>query len=150
MNADAVQRLLDERDIERALYTAARAMDDHDWPALAGVFADDATGDLGTGPLVGSAAIISLIRGYLDSCGPTQHLLANVIVDLSGDTAVSCAYVHDLHLAVGRPDRFYTMGDYRDRWERRADRWQIVERTKLNRAHVGALEIVFGGQARSD
>jgi SnoaL-like domain len=83
MNPDPLQRLLDERDIERALYTSARAMDDHDWTAVAEVFADDA-------------------------------------------------------------ERLYTMGDYHDRWERRAGRWRIVERIKVNRAYVGTLERVFG------
>ena len=145
MNLDALQTLLDERDIKRALYTAARAMDDHDWTAVAEVFADDATGDLGTGPLVGGAAIVALIRSYLDACGPTQHLLGNVIVDVEGDTAVSRAYVHDLHLSVDGAERFYTMGDYHDRWERRVGGWRIVGRTKVNRAHVGPLERVFGG-----
>lgn len=144
MHPDALQGLLDARDIERALYVAARAMDDHDWTAVSEVFADDAKGDLGTGPLVGSAAIVSLIRSYLDACGPTQHLLGNVIVDVAGDTAVSRAYVHDLHLSADGSERFYTMGDYHDRWERRAGRWRIVERTKVNRAHVGSLEHVFG------
>lgn len=144
MDADALMRILDERDIERALYTAARAMDDHDWTAVAEVFADDATGDLGAGSLVGSAAIVALIRSYLDACGPTQHLLGNVIVDVAGDTAVSRAYVHDLHLSVDGSERFYTMGEYHDRWERRSGRWRIVERIKVNRAHVGSLERVFG------
>ncbi|WP_006241143.1 nuclear transport factor 2 family protein [Mycolicibacterium tusciae] len=145
MNPDELQRLVDERDIERALYTAARAMDDRDWTAVAEVFAADATADLGTGPLVGSAAIVALIRSYLDACGSTQHLLGNVIVDVAGDKAVSRAYVHDLHLSADGSERFYTMGDYHDSWERRAGQWQIVERTKLNRAHVGSLEHVFGG-----
>ncbi|RAV07596.1 nuclear transport factor 2 family protein [Mycolicibacterium sp. GF69] len=144
MNSDVLQRLLDERDIARALYLAARAMDDHDWTGVAEVFADDATGDLGTGPLVGSAAIVTLIRSYLDACGPTQHLLGNVIVDVAGDTAVSRAYVHDLHLSADSAERFYTMGDYHDRWERRSGQWRIVERIKVNRAHVGPLERVFG------
>ncbi|KUI04026.1 nuclear transport factor 2 family protein [Mycobacterium sp. IS-3022] len=144
MNPDALQRLLDERYIERALYNAARAMDEHDWTAVGEVFAEDATGDLGTGPLVGGAAIVALIRSYLDACGPTQHLLGNMIVDVVGDTAVSRAYVHDLHLSADRSERFYTMGDYHDRWERRAGRWRIIERIKVNRAHVGSLERVFG------
>lgn len=113
-------------------------------PAFAEVFAEDATGELGTGPLVGSAAIISLIRQFLDSCGPTQHLLGNVVVDVTGNTAVSWAYVHDLHLAANSSERFYTMGDYRDNRERRAGRWRIVERIKANRAHVGSLQAVFG------
>ncbi|MDG5482676.1 nuclear transport factor 2 family protein [Mycolicibacterium gadium] len=145
MDAEALKTLLDQRDIERALYVVARAMDDHDWTVVAELFADDATADLGTGPLLGGAAIVALIRGYLDACGSTQHLLGNVVVDVAGDTAVSRAYVHDLHLSADGSERFYTMGDYHDSWERRAGRWQIVERNKFNRAHVGSLERVFGG-----
>jgi 3-phenylpropionate/cinnamic acid dioxygenase small subunit len=145
MNADMLQSLPDERDIERALYRAARAMDDHDWETLAAVIAEDAVGDLGTGRLNGGAAIIRVTRDFLDSCGPTQHLLGNVVVDVTGDTAVSRAYVHDLHLSTDLSQRFYTIGEYRDTWQRRGDRWRIVERVKANRAYVGSIEAVFGG-----
>lgn len=148
MNADSLQSWLDERDIERALYIAARAMEDHDWETFAAVLIEDAVGDLGTGRLDGAAAIIKEIRGFLETCGPTQHLLGNVVVEVSGDTAVSQAYVHDLHLSADRTQRFCTMGDYRDRWQRRAGRWRIVERIKANRAYVGSLEAVFGAQSR--
>jgi hypothetical protein len=70
MNPDALQCLFDERDIEGALYAAARAMDDRDWTALSAILADDAVADLGTGRLDGAAAIVEVIRGFLDACGP--------------------------------------------------------------------------------
>jgi SnoaL-like domain len=91
-------------------------MDDRDWTTLARIIADDAIDDLGSGRLEGGAAIIDLIRGYLDHCGPTQHLLGNVLVDVTGATAVSMAYVHDLHLSTREPQTaFHTLGDYHDR-----------------------------------
>lgn len=145
MSVDRLQSLLDERDIERALFQAARAMDDRDWEGLADILAEDAVGDFGTGRRDGSAAIIELIRGFLDHCGPTQHLLGNVLIEVAGDTAVSRAYVHDLHISTeDASSRFYTLGDYRDTWERRAGRWRLIQRIKSNRAHVGSLEEVFG------
>jgi SnoaL-like domain len=98
VDPDRLQRLCDERDIQRALTLFARAMDDRDWTAMADILADDAEGDFGTGRLYGSAAIIELIRSFLDSCGPTQHLLGNVIIDVDGDKAVSRAYIRDVHL----------------------------------------------------
>lgn len=146
MNAVSLQSLLDEREIERALHCAARAMDTRDWQTLAAILAEDAVGDFGTGRLDGAAAIIGVIRGFLDSCGPTQHLLGNVVVDVTGDTAVSRAYVRDVHLSTDMTHRFYTMGEYRDAWQRRPGRWRIVERVKVNRAYVGSLEAVFGGE----
>jgi ketosteroid isomerase-like protein len=147
MDRDRLRILLDERDIERTLTRFARAMDDRDWAAMAEILADDAEGDLGTGRLRGSAAMIELIRGFLDNCGPTQHLLANVVVDVDGDTATSRAYVHDVHLSsdADPSTRFYTLGDYTDTWKRRSDgSWELTERIKANRAHVGSLDIFRG------
>ncbi|GAB1811075.1 nuclear transport factor 2 family protein [Mycobacterium sp. MUNTM1] len=142
MPTDDLRSIADERAIERALVRLARAMDDRDWATLADIIADDAIGDSGSGRLEGSAAIIDLIRGYLDSCGPTQHLLGNVLVDVSGEAAVSVAYVHDLHLSAREPQTtFHTLGDYRDRWERRDGAWRLVERIKRNRATVGSLQV---------
>lgn len=144
MASDRLQVLFDEREIERALKQFARAMDDRDWTAVADILTDDAQGDFGTGRLRGSAAIVELIRGFLDNCGPTQHLLGNVVIDVDGDTAISRAYVHDVHLGsdADPSSRFYTLGDYTDTWQRRPDgSWRLTERIKTNRAHVGALDV---------
>jgi len=110
------------------------------------ILADHAEGDFGTGRVQGSAAIIELIRGFLDKCGPTQHLLSNVVIDVEGDVAISRAYVHDVHLSsdADPSTRFYTLGDYHDTWRRRSDgSWCLTERIKSNRAHVGSFD-VFG------
>jgi len=146
MDSVDLRMLRDERDIERALNLFARAMDDRDWATMAETLADDVEADFGTGRLTGSTAIIDMIRGYLDSCGPTQHLIGNILVDVVDDTATSRAYIRDVHLnSAGDPStRFYTLGDYHDTWRRDGDgRWRITERVKVNRAYVGPLEI-FG------
>jgi ketosteroid isomerase-like protein len=144
LDTDRLQRLCDERDIQRALTLFARAMDDRDWTAMADILADDAEGDFGTGRLQGSAAIIELIRSFVDSCGPTQHLLGNVVIDVNGDKAVSRAYIRDVHLRSDADPsaRFYTLGDYKDTWRRQADgTWCLTERVKANRAYVGSLDV---------
>jgi hypothetical protein len=146
MDADRLQVLCDERDVERTLILFARAMDERDWTAMAEILAADAEGDFGTGRLQGSAAIIAMIRGFLESCGPTQHLVGNVVIDIDGDVAISRAYIHDVHLKsdADPSTRFYTLGDYKDTWQRRADgSWCLTERIKSNRAYVGPLD-VFG------
>ena len=119
-------------------------MDDRDWAAMEEILAADAQGDFGTGRLHGSAAIIELIRGFLDSCGPTHHLLGNLLIDVDGDTATSRAYIRDVHLSADADPsgRFYTLGDYRDTWRRCSDgTWCLIERVKSNRAHVGSLDV---------
>ena len=84
-----LQTLLDERNIYRQLVRFARAMDERDWESLGQIAAEDIRAELGTGPLAGRDAMIALIRRYLDNCGTTQHLLGNVLIEVSGDEATS-------------------------------------------------------------
>ena len=140
-----IERLLDERDIERALITLARAMDDRDWEAMSQILSADAVGEFGTGRLAGCAAIIEMIQGFLNNCGITQHFIGNVLVDVEGDRASSRAYVRDLHLSRNNPElTFHTLGDYHDRWERRDGRWWLVERIKDSRGTVGSPDVFLG------
>lgn len=144
VDSDSLRLLLDERAIARALILFARAMDERDWDTMGRILADDAEGDFGTGRVTGRSAVIGLVRGYLDTCGVTQHLLGNIVIDVSGDRATSRAYIRDVHLdSVNDPaTRMYTLGDYRDTWQRAADgSWQLVERVKINRGFVGTLEV---------
>lgn len=145
MGAADTAALRAERDVQRQIVRFARGMDARDWGALREILFDDATAELGTGLLSGSDAIVDLIRSFLDACGPTQHLIGSVEVDVDGDTADSRAYVHDVHLGPG--DRssltFSTLGDYHDRWERDGDRWRLRHRLKHHRGQVGTMA-VFG------
>ena len=150
MESDSLARLLDERAIERALILFARAMDERDWATMERILAEDAEGDFGTGRVTGRSAVVGLVRGFLDNCGVTQHLIGNVVIDVSGDRATSRAYIRDVHLdSTNDPaTRMYTLGDYRDTWQRAADgSWSLVERVKINRGFVGTLE-VFEGTSR--
>lgn len=144
-----LDNLLAEREITRALTRIARAMDDRDWAALDDLVLADATADLGTGELRDRAELVTTIRAFLDECGPTQHLLGNVLVDVDGDTATSRAYVSDLH--VGSGDRadltFRTLGDYHDTWVRHGDAWRLARRVKHNRGHVGSFAALGPGPA---
>lgn len=143
-----LEELLAEREIGRALVRFSRAMDDRDWPALAEILAEDATGELGEGPLGSPAEIIGTIRRYLEACGPTQHLLGNLLIELDGDVATSRCYVNDMHLSQDEASglTFRTLGDYHDRWRKIGGVWRMTHRTKLGHGHVGTLA-VFGAVA---
>ncbi len=144
-----IDTLLAERDIYRNLSLFARAMDLRDWAALTAIMSEDIVADLGTGPLHGPDAVIANLRSFLDDCGPTQHLLGNVLIDINGDEATSQAYVNDMH--VGSGDKadltFRTLGDYHDRWIKRDGRWRMVQRTKHNHAIIGSIEVLGQGPA---
>ena len=141
----SLELLLAEREIARALARLARAMDERDWDAARDVLALDATADLGRGKLSSPDEIVAFIRQFLDKCGPTQHLLGNLLVEVDGDRATSRCYVSDLHLGPqgsGGPT-FTSLGDYHDRWERRDGGWRLAHRIKHSHAFDGTLA-VFG------
>ncbi len=144
-----LETLLAEREIGRALYGFARAMDERDWNAITQIMTEDATAEMGTGPLADRSQVIALMRSFLDDCGPTQHLLGNLVIDVSGDQAVSRCYVSDMHKGAGDKDHltFSTIGEYHDRWQKIDGRWRMVHRTKLNRAHIGSIEVLGSGPA---
>jgi len=143
----SLETLLAEREIYRGLVAIARAMDDRDWDALGGALLPDATADLGTGLISGREAIVRFIRSFLDACGPTQHLLGNVLIEVDGDDATSRTYVSDMHKGAGEKSAltFSTLGDYRDRWRRVEGIWRLGQRTKLNRATLGDISIFDHG-----
>lgn len=145
----SLELLLAEREIHRALVRFARAMDERDWSALDELVLEDATADLGTGPLRGRAAIVALMRSFLDDCGPTQHLLGNLLIDVDADSAHSRVYVSDLHKGQGDKSHltFSTLGDYHDRWRKVEGTWRIAHRTKLNRASLGDVSVLGSGPA---
>ena len=139
--------LLAERDIARQLAGFARAMDARDWGALDAILAAEASADFGTGELAGRAAIVRVMRSFLDDCGPTQHLLGNLTIEVEGARARSRCYVSDLHLGTGEKSQlsFQTLGEYQDAWECRNARWWLVRRVKVNRAHLGSFAVLGPG-----
>lgn len=142
-----IEDLLAERAIYRALVSFARAMDERDWDSLQRLTTQDVTADLGTGSLAGASEITALIRSFLDDCGPTQHLLGNVLIDVDQDRASSRCYVSDMHLGQGQQEgqTFSTLGDYHDQWQQVDGIWLLSHRTKLNRAHIGSLAVLGPG-----
>lgn len=138
-----LDRLLAEREITRRLHAFARGMDARDWDAVRALMVDDAVGEFGRGPEVGADRVVESIREFLDVCGPTQHLLGNVDVDVDGDTAVSRAYVSDMHLGTGAHSAttFSTLGEYTDQWVRVDGRWLLKRRDKASRAVLGSFDV---------
>lgn len=147
MSDPRIELLLAEREIQRNLVAIARAMDERDWAAFREILLPDATADLGAGRITGRDEIARFIAGFLDACGPTQHLLGNVLIDVRGDEAASRAYVSDMHKGQGAKAEltFSTLGDYHDQWRRVDGTWRLQHRTKLNRATLGDVGIFERG-----
>ena len=130
-------------EIERELIKFARGMDARDWPGLKAILTEDAIADYGQGLVQGAEAVVGVIQSYLETCGPTQHLLGNLLVERDGDSAFSHCYVSDMHLGAGANAHltFCTLGDYHDRWVLIDGRWRLAERRKDNRGFVGTMDV---------
>lgn len=146
-----LETMLAEREITRAVTRFARAMDSRDWPTLHEIMLPDATAELGTGTLHGPGEVEAAIRAFLDDCGPTQHMLGNMLVDvdLAAGTGVSRAYVSDLHLGVGEKAglSFSTLGDYHDEWRLADGVWRMSHRTKHMSGTLGDISVLGLGPA---
>jgi ketosteroid isomerase-like protein len=111
----------------------ACAVDEHDWRAVASVFAPDVVIDYSTGThLVGPDAMVKLIRGVLDGSGPSQHLVGNFIVDVDGDRARASCYVRTFIAgAPGSPvadSAYENFAVYHDELVRTDGVWRVAQR----------------------
>ncbi len=126
-----LQQLLDERAIVRALSYFARILDNKEWGRLSDVFMDEVSFDYGSGEQHrGIDALHGTMAGFLDRCGPTQHLIGSILVDVDGDSARSSAYVQARHQERDDPTGaiYDTNGEYRDHWVRQDGIWKIDSR----------------------
>jgi hypothetical protein len=146
-----LQMLLDERDITRGLGRFARVLDEKRWGDLPTVFAKDLTFNYGAdSEEIGIQALENQMRKYLDVCGPTQHLLGSIMIDVDGDHAISHAYVQARHQRCDDPAGiiFDSTGEYHDRWERRAEGWRITRRDAIWFLHTGEPAVLATQVAR--
>ena len=145
-----LQRLVDERDIAVLLATLARILDSREWARVSEVVAEDMSFDYtnsGT-DVQGREALLGNFRQFLDVCGPSQHLLGSIIIEVDGDHALSRSYVQARHRSKdpADPRLFDSNGEYIDRWERRAEGWRMVHRRAIWASQSGDPSVIgFGG-----
>lgn len=140
-----LQTLIDERDIVRGLGIFARTLDSRDWGRVPEVFADDITFNYGDGrEQAGMDALMDNFRRFLDPCGPSQHLLGSIMVDVDGDSAVSRSYVQARHQGAAAKAHLFldTNGEYIDHWQRRPEGWRIVRRDARWSIHQGDFSVL--------
>lgn len=129
MSQDAVRELLDRAAIRDVLLRYAHGVDRRDLAAVAACFTPDASykGSLGEGSI--EVALRSL-RERMAQYSSTMHLVANQLVEISGDRATSETYAIAYHqLAGGEERRNMAVGvRYLDQLVRAAGGWRICHR----------------------
>jgi len=140
------QTAIDERTILNTLGDFSRIIDRKQWARINEVFAADVTFNYGDGlEQEGTDALYQQFTKYHNRCNATQHLLGSIQLELSGDTAVTRAYVQARH--QGKDDKvtlfFDTNGEYTDRWQRRPEGWRIVRRDARWDLFSGDSSVLF-------
>lgn len=134
-----ISRADDRAAIELAMTVYAQALDERDWPALDSVFADDVEALTGAPEAVRTRAnFVAMIRGFLDTCGPTQHLLGPTRIDSDGDGAKSITPFRAFHSDQVFATRVYeALGRYHVRWVRTAQGWRAMQWRYAIISHIG-------------
>ena len=125
------QRLLDEREILRAVVLYATAVDCREWELMMSVFVADVEVDFGrAATTVGIEACVEVIRATEDKIKVSQHLLGNHSIDIDGDTATSTSKFQAQHYSIQKtgPNTYQIGGTYHDRLRRTDDGWRITHR----------------------
>ncbi|WP_298670535.1 nuclear transport factor 2 family protein [uncultured Sphingomonas sp.] len=119
----------DIRNIEAGMALYADSIDSRDWTALDGVFDEEIETGASSAAVRGRNAFVAMIRRYLDSCGPTQHLLGQTRIEsLADDRATSVTAFRAFH--CDRPEAirtFEVLGRYRVTWRRTAAGWRATQ-----------------------
>ena len=139
--------LLAEREIELGLGRYARACDTRDWVMFDTVFAPDVSADYGEFQLEGRAPVVDSIRSFLGGCGPTQHLMGNFVITVTGRSAESRCYVRAFHR--GKGDRahitYEVFAEYKAHWRRLPEGWRAQEWTMRVECEIGSRDILGPG-----
>jgi hypothetical protein len=130
----------DRDQIVEALAELAAALDSRDWTAVTAAFTPDANA-YGQSGVDG---IIATVRAHLGGCGPSQHLLGNHRIRISGDTAQSLTYARVHHSGAGAKTGSYfeCLGEYDDEWVRHEGGWRISKRTFDMRIQLGDFSVL--------
>ena len=150
-----VQLLLDREDICQVLYRYATAIDTRDWDLLATCFTDDLEADFrsfgGREVVKGKAQWLEVIKGTIQGLDATQHLTANHVHTVDGESATLVAYLQALHrLDTARSDPEYTVGGYYTCDMLRGDdgQWRMCRYALAVTWHRGNRDILRQAQRR--
>jgi len=118
--------------IRNVLTLYAKSLDRRDFAAMKRVFTPDATGNYHeSGSYQGVETLSAFFAKVLGQCGPTQHLLGSMDIQVQGDRATASTYLQAIHIG-SKPGfegkRLTVWGEYRDQLVRTAEGWRIRHR----------------------
>lgn len=140
---DARRILVDRLEIEALLIRYGTALDTRDSALLASCFSEDAVLNYDAAPPATRDAFVERAKG-LKRLAVTQHVVANITVDLDGDRANATSYAHAQHVrgeSEGR-EAYLMGGTYTDALARTPDGWRITRRRFICRWAAKQADVV--------
>lgn len=141
-----VEELIDKELIKSTLHRYAQACDKRDWELFKGVFSSQVEVQYGEEfTLSGLDNVVSMVKSMLGGCGPTQHLIGNIEINIDGDNATATSYLRASHTSAVDPDSppFEIWAENVDMLQRRpGDRWVIMYRRMKIIKELGSRDIL--------
>ena len=127
--SEALQLLLDEREIRGLMTAFGTALDRKDWTAYGETFASDGEFEIMGQRRVGRAEIAAGPARDLTKFARLQHFVANQLVEVEGDEASGQWYLFGIHVPDGEhPERHADIGGcYRFRSRRTSEGWRFSD-----------------------
>lgn len=140
----ALQAMADRQEVAEVCIRYAFALDTKDWQLLESCFAASPVFLHPGGRLDGFPDILERTKAALGPLTATQHLLGNILVQVSGDRATSSCYFHAQHVRTETPggDLYIIAGRYDDTLLRTPDGWRIAERRQTYLWRAGNRAVV--------
>lgn len=132
--------VIDRFDIERAIFSVGRCLDDRDFDGLRNLFTEGASVSTPGGDVRGHDALVAQARSRHSNDEGIQHLITNLLIEQDGDRAAVRAnlLVTFAKTGVGDPSPFVLGEVYHFELERTASGWQI---TRLASTPVWTLNV---------
>lgn len=128
--ADTATLLADEREIARLVHNYAKGCDTRNGELFAAQFTEDAVLELAGRETVGRERLAK-IPSMLNQYHLTYHMVHNVLIDVTGDTATGEVYSASHHLNPIQREMFSDRVmyiTYRDNYVRTQAGWKIARR----------------------
>ena len=127
MSAD-LQRLLDERAVERLFHRYFERIDANDPEGASEFMTADVEFEIMIGERrSGRDRFARGVGRVLDGYTATSHHVTNLLVDLDGDEGTAVMYVYAYHRMANTGEPWYLWARVRDRVRREGEEWLISE-----------------------
>jgi ketosteroid isomerase-like protein len=148
----AIQELLDKQAIRELVARISRGVDRGDVALLASCYHPDAKEERDGHIREGGTIASEIVESTDNSMRSTCHILAQQLIEVRGDKAVSETYATGRH--VFKDGRLsHTVVRYADRFEKRDGEWKVIYRLAVAEAretHPAPEGPAFNGLARRD